>query len=200
MNEKHNEQILEAIRNNDRSLLQDFYNENRKSFLSWCIKRFQLSEEDSIEIYQQAYIVLFDNVQRGKLERLSSKPFTYLCSVGRNLMLQRSRGKSYYMSMTVEDIEEQNQEMFISEEESPEEVQAQNKQLVKHLLSKIGDPCATILEMLFVKGMHPEAVASAMNYSDERVVRKRKSLCLKRMREMVQEEANQNSSPNNEFE
>ncbi|MGH1337027.1 MAG: RNA polymerase sigma factor [Aureispira sp.] len=194
MNEKHNEQILEAIRNNDRRALQDFYNRNRELFSAWCIKKYHLTKDDSAEVYQQAYLILYKNVMSGKLEKLSSKPITYLCSVGRNIMLQRLRVKVRHVNVPIEEIEDDKESDFVADTEEEKERQEQNKKLVQHLLSKIGDPCASILKMLFVKGMHPEAVAHAMNYSDERVVRKRKSLCLKRLREMVKEEANQNSS------
>jgi hypothetical protein len=45
---------------------------------------------------------------------------------------------------------------------------------------------------MFIKGYSAEAVVREMNYSDERVVRKRKSLCLKKMREMVAEKKDSN--------
>jgi hypothetical protein len=41
------------------------------------------------------------------------------------------------------------------------------------------------LKLVFIDGYSTEAVVREMNYSDERVVRKRKSLCLKKMREIV---------------
>jgi DNA-directed RNA polymerase specialized sigma24 family protein len=66
------------------------------------------------------------------------------------------------------------------------------KELVRHLLNDIGDPCKTLLELMFIKGYSAEAVVREMNYSDERVVRKRKSLCLKKMREMVAEKKDSN--------
>jgi len=61
------------------------------------------------------------------------------------------------------------------------------KELVRHLLNEIGDPCKKLLELMFIQGYSAEAVVREMNYSDERVVRKRKSLCLKKLREMVAE-------------
>lgn len=200
MNEQHNEQVLEAIRNNDRRALQEFYNNNREAFAAWCFKNYQLTERECVEIYQQAYMIMYKNVLRGTLEKLSSKPLTYLCSVGRNLILSRKRGNMHTGNIPIEDLEDDRASDFVADTTEEEERQDQNKKLVQHLLSKIGDPCATILKMTFVKGMHPEAVAAAMNYSDERVVRKRKSLCLKRMREMVEEDANKKLSQDNEFE
>lgn len=199
MSEKYSEQILEAIRNNDRRVLQEFYNVNRELFSAWCIKNYELTQQECVEIYQHAYIVLYKNVLHGKLEKLSSKPITYLCSVGRHVIMQRSRNKLQNTNVPIEEIENSRESDFVADTEEEKEHHARNKKLVQHLLSKIGDPCASILKMLFVKGMHPEAVAFAMNYSDERVLRKRKSLCLKRLREMVKEEPNHNFSPDNKF-
>jgi hypothetical protein len=56
---------------------------------------------------------------------------------------------------------------------------------VKKLLVEIGEPCKTLLTLIFIHNYSNDAVVEEMNYSDERVVRKRKSLCLKRMREIV---------------
>ena len=65
------------------------------------------------------------------------------------------------------------------------------KEVVRKLLDEIGDPCKTLLKLVFIHNYSVEAVVEEMNYSDERVVRKRKSLCLKKMREMVAEKKNE---------
>ncbi len=200
MKEKYNERIFEAIRNNDRRGLQDFYNEHRTIFKAWCFKNFQTTESEAIDIYQQAYLILYNNVLCGTLNELKSKPLTYLCSIGRNLILQRRRINERETRLPIDQIEEQETADSVLDTIEEEERHEDNKALVRHLLTKIGDPCSAILKMLFVKGMHPEAVAAAMNYSDARVLRKRKSLCLKRLRAMVQEEANQNFSQDNELD
>jgi hypothetical protein len=41
------------------------------------------------------------------------------------------------------------------------------------------------MELIFIRGYSADAVVDEMGYSDERVVRKRKSLCLKQMRELL---------------
>jgi RNA polymerase sigma-70 factor (ECF subfamily) len=195
MSEKHNEQILEAIRNNDRRALQKFYNSNREFFFAWCIKNYGLTKEECGEVYQQANLILYRNVTSGKLKELTSKPITYLCSVGKNILMQQFRSKKrhiHVIDIPIEEMVAEEDPVLFENTEEEKERREQNKQLVKHLLSKIGNPCASLLEMIFVKGMHPEAVASALNYKNEGVVRKKKSYCLKHLREIVQEEANSN--------
>lgn len=197
MSEKHNEQILEAIRNNDRRALQQFYNSNREFFFAWCIKNYGLTKDECGEVYQQANLVLYKNVISGKLVELSSKPITYLCSVGKNILMQQFRNKKRHINvidMPIEEMVGEEDSVLSEDTEEEKERREQNKQLVRHLLSKIGNPCASLLEMIFVKGMHPEAVASALNYKNEGVIRKKKSYCLKHLREIVQEETNPNFS------
>lgn len=194
MNEKHNEQILEAIRKNDRRALQEYYNHYRELFVAWSFKHYQLAPEEGAEIYQQVYVIMYKNVLRGKLEKFSSKPMTYLCSIGRNLIVNYWRENTKATAIPIEELPEEKEVIIEEDTLEEKERQLQNKELVQDLLSKIGDPCAKILRMLFVSGMDTEEVREIMNYSDERVVRKRKSLCLKRMREMAQEKANPNLS------
>lgn len=194
MNEKHNEQILEAIRNNDRRALQEYYNYYRELFVAWSVKNYQLNVQQGAEIYQQVYVILYKNVLRGKLVKFSSKPLTYMCSVGRNLIISNLRTANKDNAVPLEELPEEKEIVVEEETAEEEERQLKNKELVQELLAKIGDPCAKILRMLFVSGMDTNEVREVMDYSDERVVRKRKSLCLKRMREMVQEKANPNLS------
>jgi DNA-directed RNA polymerase specialized sigma24 family protein len=65
--------------------------------------------------------------------------------------------------------------------------QSHQREVVRKLLTKIGEPCKRLLELMYIYGYSTEAVVEEMNYSDERVVRKRKCLCLKKMREMLKE-------------
>jgi DNA-directed RNA polymerase specialized sigma24 family protein len=65
------------------------------------------------------------------------------------------------------------------------ETHVHQRELVRKILNKIGDPCKTLMELIFIRGYSADAVVDEMGYSDERVVRKRKSLCLKQMRELL---------------
>jgi len=192
MLEKKDNQILDAIRKGDPKTLERLYDENRQPFLVWASQLYQCDGEDAVEIYQKAYTILYMNVRNGKLTNLTSSVKTYLFSIGKNLFREKFRDKHNRL-VNLDDVS--NSSAFNDQVDANILANYQNthqKELVKHLLNEIGNPCKKLLELMFIRGYSAEAVVREMEYSDERVVRKRKSLCLKKLREMVAEKKDSN--------
>lgn len=192
MLEKKDNQILEAIKRGDSKILERLYDENRQPFLVWASQLYQCDQEDAIEIYQKAYTILYLNVRNEKLTTLTSSIKTYLFSIGKNLFREKFRDKHNRL-VNIEDVSNTNTINNQLDSNVLDRYQDEHqKELVRHLLKEIGDPCKKLLELMFIQGYSAEAVVREMNYSDERVVRKRKSLCLKKLREMVAEKKDSN--------
>lgn len=192
MLEKKDNQILEAIKKGDPKVLERLYDENRQPFLVWASQLYQCESEDAIEIYQKAYTILYLNVRNEKLTSLTSTIKTYLFSIGKNLFREKFRDKHNRL-VNLDDVSNTNAVNDQLDSSVLDNYQDQHqKELVRHLLSEIGDPCKKLLELMFIQGYSAEAVVREMGYSDERVVRKRKSLCLKKLREMVAEKKDSN--------
>lgn len=190
MLEKNDNQVLEAIKNGNPKVLEQIYDENRQPFLIWASQLYQCETEDAVEIYQKAYTILYFNVRNEKLTELTSSIKTYLFSIGKNLFREKFRDKHNRL-VNIDDVSN-SLNGLIDNNILDEYKDAHQKNLVRQLLNKIGDPCKTLLELMFINGYSAEAVVVEMGYSDERVVRKRKSLCLKKMREMVAEKKDSN--------
>lgn len=192
MLEKNDNQILESIKLGEPKVLEKLYDDIRQPFLVWASQLYQCETEDAVEIYQKAYTILYMNVRNGKLTSLTSSVKTYLFSIGKNLFREKFRNKHNRL-VNIDDVS--NTTSFNAEVDAhvlDAYESTHQKELVRKLLAEIGDPCSTLLELMFIKGYSAEAVVREMNYSDERVVRKRKSLCLKKMREMVAERNDSN--------
>ena len=192
MLEKNDNQILESIKRGEPKVLEKLYDDIRQPFLVWASQLYQCETEDAVEIYQKAYTILYMNVRNGKLTSLTSSVKTYLFSIGKNLFREKFRNKHKRL-VNIDDVS--NTTSFNAEVDAhvlDAYESTHQKELVRKLLAEIGDPCSTLLELMFIKGYSAEAVVREMNYSDERVVRKRKSLCLKKMREMVAERNDSN--------
>ncbi len=192
MFEKEKNKVIEAIKSGNRKVLKNLYDEHRQSFIIWSYQRYQCEENEAIELYQKAYTILYMNVRDGKLTSLTSTVRTYLFSIGKNLFRERQRERS---NATV-NLDDVSNSIKVSKEIDSDilsDYQNQHqKKLVRELLSNVGEPCQTLLQLIFIRGFSAEAVANEMGYSDERVVRKRKSLCLKKLREMVAEKNGSN--------
>ena len=187
LEEKEN-QVLEAIKRGDPKVLERLYDEIRQPFLVWAIQFYQCESEDALEIYQKAYTILYMNVRNEKLTKLTSSVKTYLFSIGKNLFREKFRNKHNRL-VNLEDVSNTNAvKVEVDIEVLNEYEDAHQKEIVRYLLDQIGDPCKTLLNLMFIKGYSADAVVREMGYSDERVVRKRKSLCLKKLREIVAEQ------------
>jgi RNA polymerase sigma factor (sigma-70 family) len=177
--------LLELIKKGDPKTLKKLYEENRKPFIGWANQFYQCDEEDSIEIFQKAFTIFYFNVKDNKLVELTSSVKTYLFSIGKNLFREKFRDKHSKLI----DIDDMAYSAQINEKVDSnilDDYQHEHqRELVKKLLAEIGEPCKTLLTLIFIHNYSNDAVVEEMNYSDERVVRKRKSLCLKRMREIV---------------
>lgn len=192
MVEKKDNEILTAIKTGDAKTLEQVYDNNRQPFLSWAAQTYQCDTEVAIEIYQKAYTILYMNVRNERLTSLTSSIRTYLFSIGKNLFRERVRDRHYNMVNLddVENISVLNKQVDTNVLDRYQD--NYQKELVRQLLDEIGDPCQTLLKLTYIQGYAAEAVAKAMNYSDERVVRKRKSLCLKKLRTMMAEKKDSN--------
>jgi RNA polymerase sigma factor (sigma-70 family) len=187
MLEKKENQVLEAIKRGDPKVLERLYDEIRQPFIVWAVQFYQCESEDAIEIYQKAYTILYMNVRNEKLTQLTSSVKTYLFSIGKNLFREKFRNKHNRL-VNIEDVSNTNAvKVEVDTDILNEYEDTHQKEIVRYLLDQIGDPCKTLLNLMFIKGYSADAVVREMGYSDERVVRKRKSLCLKKLREIVAE-------------
>jgi RNA polymerase sigma factor (sigma-70 family) len=172
-------------------VLEKLYSDYRQPFVVWACQFYQCQEEDAVEIFQKAYTILYMNVRDGKLTELTSSVKTYIFSIGKNLFREKFRSK-HNNTVNLDDVSNTTAVRQVDSDILDDYQDEHQKELVRQLLVQIGDPCQTLLELMFIKGYSAEAVVYEMGYSDERVVRKRKSLCLKKLREMVAEKKDSN--------
>lgn len=177
-------QLLQKIRSGDEHLLKELYEQYREGFIHWAARQYQADEDQAAEIYQKAFISLYYNIKDGKLTQLNSSLKTYLFAIGKNMfrdLFKRKDSQHSSLDMSRE-LGELNPDIL---DEYQHEHQ---KKVVSQLLHMIGEPCKTVLKLFYFKGYSPEAISIEMNYKDERVVRKRKSVCLKQLRDLMGKE------------
>lgn len=187
MIEKKNINIIKAIKDGDQKLLKKLYDDYRQPFIIWSYQLYQCNEQDAIEVFQKAYTILYMNIRNGKLVELTSTIKTYLFSIGKNLFREQFRNK-HNNTVNLDDISNTTAIEQCDSDILDKYQNKHQKKVVRKLLEEIGDPCHKLLDLLFIKGYSTEATATAMGYSDVRGVRKRKSLCLKTLREKVAKE------------
>lgn len=176
---KTDEHRLESLIQGKERAWQTIYDDIREPFRLFFLKNSNLDPEQAIELYQEAMVVFHKNVTRGKLVApLQSALKTYLIGIGKMLYLKKSGKK---IDAWIDEIPDQAI-MPVVEDQAERKDQ---KELVRRLLDRIGEPCKQLLTLVYIKGYVMEAVADEMNFPSQGAVRKRKFDCLKKMREMI---------------
>ncbi|MEZ4887999.1 MAG: sigma-70 family RNA polymerase sigma factor [Chitinophagales bacterium] len=173
--------LLEDIKQGNEQLLEKLYAQYRSEFIIWAGRRYNCSDDTSAEVYQKAFIILYYNIKDSKITEMKSSLKTYLFAIAKNVFRERFRDKHQQTTDIEEGAAVQEMDYNIDETYKKDH----QKKVVAALLQRIGDPCKTVLHLFFFKSYSVEAIATTMGYKDERVVSKRKSVCLKQLREMM---------------
>lgn len=172
---------LDQIKSGDRKILKELYTTHRDPFGTWARKVYQIDDEMIGEIYQRAFTALYFNVKSGKLDNLTSSIRTYLFAIGKNLI--RDHFKSGKRIEALDDSNKTGDQIDVSGITRYEEDDM--KETVRRLLEKIGEPCKTVLHLFYFRQFSMEAIAHEMNYKTEQIAAKRKFICLKQMRDLI---------------
>jgi DNA-directed RNA polymerase specialized sigma24 family protein len=63
---------------------------------------------------------------------------------------------------------------------------AYRKEVVVRLLNHIGETCRRVLTLAFYHNYSMDSIASELNFKSESVARKKKHLCLKKLKELAE--------------
>ena len=159
--------------------LEPVYLKFRDEFMHWAIKNYQCSLEDSKEVFQIAMLVLYQNIESGKLEYLTSTLKTYVFSIGKNKLMELSRGakKVSYVIPLLQD-----------KPHLDNDLKEERLCLVENMVDKLGDPCKRILQLYYYHNNSMDEISSKLNYKNAETVKNQKYKCLQRLRKLINTE------------
>lgn len=183
--ENHPDQSLfEALKNGSEIAFKKVYEDNRALFLNFA-RKYTLGDEEVLDVYQDAYVALYENIQNGKFSELKSAIGTYLISIGKYKIMERLRKNSKqtnneFLLNKVEGVDNEIEEFDIIQDElSPEQ------KLLKQYFEKLGEKCKQILSLFYYKQYNIKEIMVEGNYNSENVVKSQKSRCLKTLKEAI---------------
>lgn len=175
--------ILEQIKVGDERFLESLYNQHRGKFIVWFQKNRNIEKDEAAEVYQRAFTIFYFNVKNGKVKTLSSEIGTYLFGIGKNLVRELSRNQKRTVSL------EELADHADGESESQTKHEASHqKMLIDQTLQKVGEPCRSVLLLYYFNNYSYDAIATSLGYKDGMVVKKKKCLCLQKIREQLANE------------
>ncbi|MBC7775643.1 MAG: sigma-70 family RNA polymerase sigma factor [Phycisphaerae bacterium] len=168
----------------DESLaLQELYHTHRHDFFSFIQKKIQADKAEIADLYQDAMVIFFLNLRKGKIQELPNGPFPYIIGIAKNLLLKRrySSAKEIYF--------DPNDEQFIQKLDFPEEateeaLEPAEKRLLSSGLGQLSENCLTIIKLFYYQNISIEAITQQMGYASEEVTRVTKMRCIQKLREL----------------
>jgi len=178
---KGDQWIIDGLRDTNkvnRSKVLNFMYQKHYGMVESMILQNNGSQEDARDVFQDAIIVLVDNISIPSF-KLTSTLSTYLYAIARNVWLKKlkTKGRINY-EVEVQDIG------LVEESHLDILVQSDEIKAIKNVLLRLDKTCQEILEMFYFRRFSIDAIARAMNYNNENVAKVKKSKCLKKLREM----------------
>ncbi len=174
---------VQHIKSGDQKALSLLYEHNRSEFLRWLQKDYHCPLDDAKDLYQVAVLIVYNNIQQGKLNYLTSSLKTYLFAVGKNLAHEWNRKMQKNLSLDQDDLLK-----IIVEEENQNGVLDDNLERVHVCLEKIGQPCKQLLEWYYFFKKTMEEITTLMNYKNNDSAKNQKYKCMERLRKIYEEE------------
>jgi RNA polymerase sigma factor (sigma-70 family) len=174
------DKIIKLLRLGDNKTLQKIYIDNRRPFIKYA-KKFNINENDALDIYQDAIVALRENALKGKLNNLQSNLSTYLFAIAKNKIYRVHREKSKLSFDEGLTLDEKNIEIDVDLFDK----KLTNEQIVlRKWLPQLGERCKEILNLYYYKGFNLDEITQILNYSNKQVLKSQKSRCLKKLKEL----------------
>lgn len=174
------QQIIDGFRNNDRKIINRFYAANKGAFFNHFRNTYGKDDDYLIDLYQDANVTLWENIQKGKLGKMTSTLTTYLFAVGKYKMMANDRK---FKEMTTE-MDLQNLDLVDSDADEMEEKEEKERK-IDEIVSKMTYPCSDILRMHYWEKLSGEEIATQMNYASTDAVKTQKYKCMQKLKQAV---------------
>jgi len=172
-------QYVTALREGDRLTVKKLYIRNRSAFGGFA-KKYDLSEADIADIYQDAFIAIRRHALNGTLAEVSSSFKTYLFGIGKFMIINKIKKDRLYTNILKD-----STDAIPTIQVEHEVTMSREQKLVNHYFKKMGKRCQELLTLSFYRGLTNVEISDRLNLANEAVVRVQKSRCLATLRQLV---------------
>lgn len=178
------EKILVRVREGDNEAVARLYKKNYPAVFHFVIRNHG-DEDEAAEIYQQAFVILYEKLQDESF-RLYSSAGTFLFAVSRNLWLASLKERRRFIPDPDEELISKSDE----ESQIVKQVLSQEKDILamEQSLEILGEPCRTLLKMFYHESRTMEQIADIMGYTNADNAKNQKYKCLKRLRKIFEKQ------------
>lgn len=170
---------IRKLREEGLGAVDRLYLQWREEFLAFA-SRYGGSQEDVLDAYQDALVILYENVRKGKLTELSSSPKTYLFSIGKYTLLNSLKRQGRQSALASEVVEEEASWMPVDDELSD------RQQSLLQALKALGKSCRELIDLFYYQRLSIREIVAKTGLKNENTVKAQKSRCVKSLRANMQ--------------
>jgi RNA polymerase sigma factor (sigma-70 family) len=171
--------ILEGIRLRDSDTLSAVYRQFRPRITA-LIGSLNGSEQEAKDIFQEAIVVVFINVQKPGFQ-LTSSFYTYLHAVSHNLWLKKFREKKRHNGVSLDAPEV----LKLGIDPSGDLEHAERGLFIMEKFRALGDGCRELLQMAVIEEKSPAEIVERLGFGSLAYYYKRKSMCKDKLTELT---------------
>ena len=185
MHRVENNITIEDLKQGSDLLFKKIYEDNRDKFLSFA-RKYNLPQDDNIDVYQDAYIIFYNNVMQGKVQEFTSSISTYLFSIGKFLIFDKMKKNNKTINPDFDlSIVREKEDLVDSELELEQQELSTEQVLLKKYFATLGKKCQELLTLFYYRGFTIKDIIETGNYTTENVVKSSKSRCMKTLKERI---------------
>ncbi len=193
------DQLYHSLKSGDMTVYRSYYTSFKSDFIAFAYK-YTRDKEIILDVYHDAFIILYENILSSKLVELHSSLKTYVFSIGKYTLINRLKKES-----SVSDLNEDFQDNALAQVHVSEfDFGAEGEfTRVREQMAQLGEKCRELLSLFYYKKYSIEAIMHQMGYKNENTVKAHKSRCIKTLREKLKakaQNANQQKKENHEPE
>lgn len=154
--------------------INSLYNLYKYPFLSFALKYYPIEEETAEDIYQESFMIMYQNVREGKFKDRQASLKTYLFEIGKHKIC------NYLAKNKLEFIPLQTLSSEWAEQNYDTEEWVEAQTIVNQLIDEADDICNQILRLYYWERLKMTDIARQLNYKSEQVAKNKKNSCLRR--------------------
>ena len=174
--------LLEGLASGSDAALTQLYRRHFPMVLHLILSN-NGSEDDAKDIFQEALIVLYEQVQEGTFV-LNAQLKTYLYSVSRRLWLKQLAKKGRYATLGPDDLNESDAFVAVDDDLAEHERRDNQFDHMATSLGELGEPCRTLLEDFYIRHLSMQDITEKFGYTNADNAKTQKYKCLMRLKRL----------------
>lgn len=174
---------------NRQTLLNDFARRQRDKTIAFLQKSYSLSIDDCEDVFQDSFIILYNNIRAGKLDNLTSSVSTYFMAICKNKTMELLRSKGKYISTSFVfsgdnslRFSDEKVNTILAFDTDDSAIVEEKEALVRKIVRNLPSPCDELLWGFYRDGLPMKELANKFNYASENTVKVVKHRCCEKFR------------------